>query len=255
MGAWTERDDDADHVAHLRFDFGELNLLDPSAIDDLGAAIDEVPADVSVVTIRGAADESGSIGGLTGGLDLEAVREFEAAEARRLICRLHGVMQRVRDLQAVTVCGCGEYALGAGLELAMSCDFRVATEDAVLGLPEIDVGLVTGIQGGLLVRLVGLQAAKELVYTGESISGTRAVSLGLVNRAEAPGDYEPAVAALVDALAAKPPRILKWQTDVFRALRSAGVERGIDSTRETIAHCFGTSEQRAAMESFLDDAA
>lgn len=82
-------------------------------------------------------------------------------------------MAAVRDLDAVTVCGCDEYALGAGLELAMACDFRVARVDAALGLPEVDVGLVTGIQGGLLIRFVGLQAARELVYTGEPESGTR----------------------------------------------------------------------------------
>jgi len=106
-----------------------------------------------------------------------------------MLTNLYELMQGVRNLDAVTVCRCGEYALGGGLELAMSCDFRVATEDAALGLPEIDAGLVTGIQGGLLVRLVGLQAAKEIVYTGEPVSGLDAEELGLVNRAVAPDAY------------------------------------------------------------------
>lgn len=253
MDVWIECDDASEHVAHLRFDFGELNILSPSAIDDLAATVEEVPDDVSVVTIRGVSDDPEAIGGLTGGLDLESVREYEPAEARALIGRLQESMQRVRDLRAVTICGCGEFALGAGLELAMSCDFRIATEDSIIGLPEINVGLVTGIQGGLLIRLVGLQAAKELIFTGESISGSRAEMLGLVNHAVPATDYEATFKELVNTLSAKRPRILKWQADVFRALRSNGVEAGIDSSQETIAMCFGTSDQREAMTAFLDD--
>ena len=108
----------------------------------------------------------------------------------------------------------------------MACDFRIATADAALGLPEIDVGLVTGIQGGLLIRLVGLQAAKELVYTGDPVSGAEAAELGLVNWAPPADEYETAIDDYVDTLAAKSPHILREQKRVFRAWRSAGIERG-----------------------------
>jgi enoyl-CoA hydratase len=134
-------------------------------------------------------DDEEAIGGLAGGLQLDAVRDFSATEARELIDTLHATIEAIRGVEAVTVCGCGEYALGAGLELAMACDFRVATDDATLGLPEIDVGLVTGIHGGLLVRFVGLQAAKELIYLGEPVSGKRAAEIGLVNRAVPTEEY------------------------------------------------------------------
>lgn len=145
-------------------------------------------------------------------------------------------MKQIRNLRAVTVCACGEYALGAGLELAMSCDFRLVVDDAVLGLPEIDVGLVTGIQGGLLIRLVGLQAAKELIFTGDPISGERAVELGLINYAASPDSYEQLVQDLVSTLASKPLRIVKWQNDVFRTWRSFGIESGIEHSGETIGY-------------------
>jgi len=175
------------------------------------------------------------------------------SEAREFLRSLRGMIRTVRDADAVTLCGCGGYALGAGLELAMACDFRVATADAALGLPEIDVGLVTGIQGGLLIRLVGPQAAKELVYTGDPLSGAEATELGLVNRAPPADEYEAAIDDYVDTLAAKSPHVLREQKRVFRAWRSAGIERGTDHSLESIAACFDTHDQQEAMGAFLED--
>ncbi|THE66365.1 enoyl-CoA hydratase/isomerase family protein [Salinadaptatus halalkaliphilus] len=234
-------------MAHLRLDAGQLNLLSPAVLEELHETIRSVPDDVAVLTIAGADD------GLTAGLKLDAVRECSTTEARAVLSDLYGAMDALRDLSAVTICGCGGYALGAGLELAMACDFRVATSDAALGLPEIDVGLVTGIHGGLLIRLVGLQRAKELVYTGETITGEHAAEIGLVNRAVGADEHDEAVTQLVDRVADKSPLVLQYQSEVFAAWRSAGIERGIDSTLETIAACFDTADQYEGMTAFLED--
>lgn len=238
--------DDYEHAATLRIDGGELNLFGTDTIAAIRETVEDVPPDVSVLVIRGTDD------GLTAGIPLDEVKDLSTTEARRVMTDLHGMMDAVRNLDAVTVCCCGEYALGAGLELAMSCDFRLATEEASLGLPEIDIGLVTGIQGGLLVRLVGLQTAKELVYTGEVISGTEAEEIGLVNDAVTAEAYESRVDALVERLAEKSPLIVRMQSRVFRGLRSNGVESGVDASLETIAACFDTYDQTEAMAAFLD---
>lgn len=251
MPVTVSRDAENDRVAHLRIDAGDLNLLSPDAIEALREAATAVPEDVSVLTV-GPAIEDGP-GGLTAGLDLAAVLDCSVSEARAFLGSLHDAMAVIRDLDAVTVCACGEYALGAGLELAMSCDFRVATEEAALGLPEIDAGLVTGIQGGLLIRLVGLQAAKELIYTGEPVSGSEAEELGLVNRAVPAEEYDATVDDLVATLASKSPEIVRRQSEVFRHLRSNGVEAGIRASREHIAACFDTYDRREAMAAFLED--
>jgi len=251
MPVTVSHDPENDRVAHLRIDTGDLNLLSPAAIGDLRDAARSVPDDVSVLTVGPDADDG--IGGLTAGLQLDAVKDYSASEARELIATLRDANAAVRNQDAVTVCACGEYALGAGLELAMSCDFRVATEDAALGLPEINAGLVTGIQGGLLVRLVGLQAAKEMIYTGEPVSGVEAADLGLVNRAVVPAEYGDAVDTLVGKLSAKSPVIARRQSEVFRALRSNGIEAGIQHSYETIASCFDTHDQQEAMAAFLED--
>lgn len=250
MPVTLTRRDGYNHVATLRIDEGELNLFGRDTVAAIRETVEAVPADVSVVVIRGADGEGER--GLTAGIPLDEVKDLSTTEARRMLTDLHGMMDAVRSLDAVTICSCGGFALGAGLELAMSCDFRIATAAANLGLPEIDIGLVTGIQGGLLVRLVGLQKAKELVYTGEIISGTEAKEIGLVNEAVPSEEYEASIDALVERLAEKSPLLMQMQTRVFRELRSNGVESGIDASLETIAACFDTHDQTEAMAAFLE---
>ncbi|MFB6311385.1 MAG: enoyl-CoA hydratase/isomerase family protein, partial [Salinirussus sp.] len=209
-----------------------------------------IPDDIGILTIG---PDQNPDTGLTAGLHLDTVRDMGTSEAREMLETLNATMTALRDGPAVTICCCGEYALGGGLEIAMSCDFRIARDGAALGLPEIDAGLVTGLQGGLLVRLVGLQAAKELIYTGESVSGTEAEELGLVNRAAPADEYVDAIDELVGTLAAKSPVILRRQREVFKALRCNGIEAGIDHSMETIATCFDTHDQAEAMTAFLED--
>lgn len=250
MTVTLDRSERYNHAATIRIDAGELNLFDTETIDEIHDAVERVPEDVAIVLLRGA--DGGGDGGLTAGIPLDEVKNLSTTEARQMLQSLHGMMDAVRNLDAVTVCGCGEYALGAGLELAMSCDFRIATAEAALGLPEINVGLITGIQGGLLVRLVGLQAAKELIYTGDPVSGTEAEELGLVNDAVSADEYEAALDDVVDRLAEKSPLILRMQKQAFRSWRSNGLEAGIDASLELIAACFDTADQREAMAAFLE---
>lgn len=162
------------------------------------------------------------------------------------------MIEAVRDIGSVVICGCGAYSLGAGLELAMACEFRVATAEARVGLPEVNVGLPTVIHGGLLTRLVGYGTATELIYTGETIPGTRAAELGLLNRAVPPENYGEALEGLVSSVASKGSNVLKTQKRVLRRYRSVGLERGMEASIGDMGRVFGTDEQREAMDAFLE---
>lgn len=247
------READRSHVAHLTIDFDDLNLLTPARIEEIYAAVQEVPSEVAVLTISAPPGTDEDVGGLTAGLDITEARDFSAHDGWDVLQGLYRAMQAIRDLTAVTVCSCGEYTLGGGFELAIACDFRIATPDAQLGLPEVNVGLPTVIMGGLLTRLVGLQTAKELIYTGKSISGARASDLGIVNDTAAPGAYEDALAELVDCLATKSPLVLQWQSYIFQHWRSIGLETGMKHSIGVGARVFGTHDHREAMTAFLED--
>lgn len=251
MSVDLEREDDRPHVAHLRLDFGDLNLLSTDAMAAIGEAVYEVPEDVAVLSI--AADPVEEETGLTAGLDLSEARAFSAHEGLAMFEVLYAAIESVRSVDAVTVCGCGDYTIGAGLELAMACDFRIAPKTASLGLPEVDVGLPTVIHGGLLLRQVGETAAKEMVYTGEPVSGERAEQLGLVTEATPAGEYAATLAEQVDDLASKSPLVLRRQKQVFRMWRSTGLERGIAASMWPGALSFGTHDQQEAMAAFFEN--
>lgn len=191
--------------------------------------------------------------GLTAGLDLEWARDLSPHEGQDPLREIYRMTQAVRDLEAVVVCGCGDYTLGAGFELAMGCEVRIATERATLGLPEVNVGLPTVVHGGLLIRLAGVGVANELVYTGKTVDGTRGAELGLVNQAVSQDDYDDAMEDLVDALAAKSPSVLSAQKRVMKRFRSVGLERGMEASIGDIGRCFGTYDQREAMDAFLEN--
>lgn len=248
-------------VARLRLDFGELNLFTPETADELREAVESVDGGSSVLAIgptrpgddpEGGDDDANDPGGLSAGMDVDAAREFTPAEGRETLESLYGAFQAVRNFDGASVCGCGGYALGAGFELALSCDFRVATADAALGLPEVDVGIPTLIQGGLLIPLVGPGTAKELCYLGETVSGRTAAEMGLVTDAVPSADHDGAVDALVDRLARKSPATLRLQAAAFRRWRSAGLERGMEGSVDVAEAAFRTRDLREAMDAFVE---
>lgn len=247
MDVTFEEDPERNHVGELTIDFDSLNLLTPDRIDRLRKAVLEVPDEIAVVAIR-PADEA-----LSGGLDLSWAVDRSPDEGREMLSSLYAMIQAVRDLEAVTVCDCGTAALGAGFELALGSDFRIARADATLGLPEVEVGLPTVIHGGLLVRHLGVSRAKRLIYLGETLDGQRAAELGLVYDAPRADSYDAVRRELVDRLAAKGSTVLKWQNRAFRRWRSNGLEAGMERTIGHGAMCFGTEDQRDAMRAFLEE--
>lgn len=252
MGIDLERGDH-EHVVHVLIDFDDLNLVTPKWVTTLQETVEAVPEDAAVVTLAATPNGRDGIRGLTAGLDLKAAKDFSAHQGWDMLEGLYDAIAAVRDLDAVTICSCGEYTLGAGFELAIACDFRIATPDAVLGLPEVNVGLPTVIMGGLLIRHVGLARAKELIYTGETITGREAKEHGLVTEVAPADEYQASFDALVEGFASKSPLVLQWQSYVFRHWRSVGLEMGMKHSIGVASRCFDTPNQREAMQAFLED--
>lgn len=251
MSVTLTRDSDRPHVAHLRIDENDLNLFSPGLATALHDTVTSVDDDVSVLTIAATQPDDG-VRGLSAGLDIEWARDIGPHDAQDLLYAFYDAIQAIRDLEAVTVCGCGDYVLGVGLELAMACEFQVVTDDATLGLPEVNVGIPTVIHGGLLTRLVGVGLANELIYTGDPIDGIQAHDIGLVTDTASPDDYADAFTDRVATLAEKSPRVMQLQKRVMNRFRSNGLESGMYGSVADISRAFGHPDQRDAMTDFLD---
>ena len=225
-----------------------LNLLEPALIRTLRETFEALAADratrIAIVTGQGRA--------FTAGMDVAVLRDLDPAGARELITGLHDAIAAVHAAPFPVIAALNGPCLGAGFELALACDLRVAAAGALLGLPEVRVGIPSVIQAALLPLLVGPGRAAELLLTGEPVTAEQARDWGLVNEvvpAERVGAAAEALAARVlacgpEAIRLQKGLIVRWrETDVVSAVRL-----GIDA----FAAAYGTAEPREGMSAYLD---
>ena len=160
----------------------------------LGLAGDE---ELRAVVLTGAGERA-----FIGGADITEMVALEPATARTFITTLHEACQAIRDLPVPVIARIDGFCLGAGLEVAASCDLRVASERSSFGMPEVRVGLPSVIEAALLPSLVGWGRTRELVYTGESWDAAEAQRAGLLERVVAPEALDGAVDSWVASILA-----------------------------------------------------
>ena len=227
----------------------KLNVIDATGTEALAAAIRRAgdSRDVRVVVLRGAGERA-----FIGGADIRAMVDLTPDTARLFITSLHEACAAIRRAPVPVVARLSGYCLGAGLEIAASCDLRVADTTAKLGMPEVQVGLPSVIEAALLPRLVGWGRAARLVYTGETIGAEQAYDWGLVEALVPEGELDDALARTVDMICSAGPTAIRLQKALLRdweelPLREA-VERGIDC----LPKAFASGEPRERMRAFLD---
>lgn len=226
----------------------KLNILDPAGIAALERAFDGLAADetVRVVVLRGAGNRA-----FIGGADIGAMVGLDPESARAFITGLHRACDAIRRFPVPVIARIEGYALGAGLEIAASCDLRIAADNARFGMPEVKVGIPSVIEAALLPRLVGWGRARWLLYTGETVGAAQAERWGLVERVVQSADLDAAVDACVAAIFDAGPRAIRLQKALIRDWEDqsldAAIERGIDA----FADAYNADEPRNRMERFL----
>jgi enoyl-CoA hydratase/3-hydroxyacyl-CoA dehydrogenase len=199
--------DHRERVVHLTLNRPErLNAISPKLLQELSSALDEISrmAQVRVVILAGAGRAFSS------GTDLQALAgeglERLPSAFRYQLKMMQEALTRITTLEKPVLAKVHGYALGAAMELALACDFRISTEDARWGLPEVLYSIVPDLGGTQrLVRLVGVGKAKELVMLGRTIDGAEAQTLGIVNRAVSPERLDEEVHAWVEEILRLPP--------------------------------------------------
>jgi enoyl-CoA hydratase len=145
------------------------------------------------------------------------------------------------------------FALGGGMELAMCCHLRIASDRAKFGQPEVNLGLLPGFGGTQrLLRLAGRAAALELCLTGRQIDAARALALGIVNQVTSADELTSAVAALADQLAAAAPLALRGILDAVIIGGECGLQQGLDYETQAFAVCASTDDMREGTRAFLE---
>jgi enoyl-CoA hydratase len=235
------------NVAVVTLDRPPLNALNEELVVALAAATEELAADETVraVVLRSAVE-----GVFMAGADL---LEFDriAAEPERALA-VQDVFTAVAELPQPTVAAINGHALGAGLELALACDFRflARAEGLLVGLPEVRLGLLPGAGGTQrLTRLVGAARATELIMKGLQLSPQEAADAGIVHFLVDPEELDERARDYAVRLARQAPVALRG---IKRAIRAAGTAEGFEVERDAFREVLGTKDAKAGVEAFLD---
>ena len=234
--------------AWVTLDRPPLNLLAPDLIRAIREAFEGLARDPRVR----AAVVTGAGRATTAGMQVQVLRGLDQTSAKALIASLHDAIRAVHEAPFPTVCMVNGACLGAGFELAMACDMRVASTEALLGLPEVKVGVPSVIQAALLPALIGPGRAAEFLFTGENITAAQALEWGLVNRVVPPAELVAATTALVDRILAGAPSAIRLQKELIVRWRNTDLRTAVESGINAFAQSYATGEPHEALQAFLE---
>ena len=223
-----------------------LNTLSPDLMDGIVDLLDSVDEEeVRAVTFEGAGDRAFCAGAdVTAFTNVDPAKDSEPTE----------VFTAVAEFPRPTLAKIDGYCLGGGLEIALGCDLRVATESSIFGFPEIDLGLIPGGGGTQrAMRQLTDARAKELVYRGEQISAERAQDWGLINRAVPPEEFEETVDDFVDDLVSGPPVALRQAKRVMNNGRDQDLSAGLEMESQAFSLLLTTDDMMEGVAAFSGD--
>ncbi len=228
----------------------KLNALNRETINELHIAFTQARHDdsVRVVVLAGSGEKAFGAGADIG--ELATLTPLQAQEFSR---QGQAMMLGVERLGKPVIARIQGFALGGGLELAMCCHLRIASDKARVGQPEITLGLIPGFGGTQrLLRLAGRTAALELCLIGAPIDAARAYSLGILTRVVAADKLDTEIDALADQLAASAPHALAGVLDTILVGGENGIEAGLDYEAQAFGLCFSSADMREGTQAFLE---
>ena len=226
-----------------------LNALSAETTRELGSAIDMLAADdqVGAVIITGAGERA-----FVAGADIGVLATYGPVEARDAAYLGQSTFDKVEECRKPVIAAINGYALGGGCELALACHIRLAADNALIGLPEINLGVIPG-HGGTqrLTRLLGKGRALELICTGDHIGAEEAARIGLVNAVYPAAELAERARELADKLASKPPVAMRYAIEAVNQGINATLKEGQAIEAHLFGLCFATEDQSEGMEAFL----
>jgi enoyl-CoA hydratase len=207
----------------------------------------ETDPEVRVIILKGSGDKA-----FVAGADIKEMMTMSAMQAREHAIRAKRVTDAIWNLRKPVIAAIQGFCLGGGLEYALACDLRIASESAKFGLPEINLGIMPGGAGTQrLARLIGLTKAKELCLTGGMIDAGQALALGILNAVCPRDNLVSEAAALAKKIAAKSPHAVT----LIKSSINKGTEMDLESAAlfeiDCFGLCFSTDEQKQGMQAFV----
>lgn len=228
-----------------------MNAIRFKTMLEIQDALNDIEADESirVVILTGAGEKAFVAGG-----DISIMAENEGyIELIHEIPDGQQVCNNIEKFRKPVVARINGVALGGGTELALCCDIRIASENAIMGVPEIKLGIIPGYGGTQrLPRLVGMGKAKELVLTGDHITAREAKEIGLVNQVVPKEELDQAVEKICSKLAAKSPIALAMGKEAINNGMQVDIRTGMAIEARCYLMCFGSQDRKEGMQAFME---
>ena len=227
-----------------------LNALNAATLDELANAIAQVAEDAAarVLLVTGAGDKA-----FVAGADISAMQPMSAAEAQAFSEKGTRVMQGIEALPVPAIALVNGFALGGGCELAMACDWIIASERAVFGQPEVNLGIPPGFGGTQrLARFIGRALAMELVTTGRQVKAEEALRIGLVNHVVPAAQLMEKGFEAARLIAAKAPIAVRVCKQAMHRGLDMDLANGCVLETSLFAFAFGTADRKEGMTAFLE---
>jgi len=227
-----------------------LNALSTDVLKDLEEAVNTVKNDDDTycLIITGAGDKS-----FVAGADIAEMKDKTVEEAAEYGAYGNKIFRMIETLHCPVIAAVNGFALGGGCELAMSCDIRLASENAVFGQPEVGLGITPGFGGTQrLARLIPVGIAKEMIFTGRNIKVDRAYEIGLVNAVYPADQLMEAAQKMAKGIAKNAPIAVEKAKKAIDAGLQGSIDDGIKEEVEDFSACFASEDQTYGMDCFLN---
>lgn len=227
-----------------------LNAFNKEVIEEIMHALEDVKNDenIRVVVLTGSGEKA-----FSAGADIKAMAGMTSLKARELSLTGERLCVALESLEKPVIAALNGYALGGGLEVAMSCDIRIASENARVGQTEINIGLIPGWGGTQrLTRLIGRAKAKELVFTGRIIDAKSAEQLGIVNMVVAADRLKEAVRQFALELASKAPVAVRVAKDLINKGADISLDSALALEREGFGVVASTEDLKEGVSAFTE---
>jgi enoyl-CoA hydratase len=227
-----------------------LNAINQDVVDELAACCGEIAArqdGIRAVIVTGAGKA------FIAGADIAFMRNLDALAAREFALAGQKAIATLENLPQPVIGAINGFALGGGCEVALACDFRIASDAAKFGQPEVTLGVLPGFGGSQrLPRLIGKGLAAELLYSGNIIDAQEACRIGLVNRVAAADQLMAECQKLAAQIASRGPLAVRLCKVALNGGLAMDLDRACHFEADQFSHCFASPEQKEGMAAFLE---
>ena len=225
-----------------------LNALNPEVLADLKAAFEGLDQNtVRCVVLTGAGDKS-----FVAGADIGSMSTMTRAEGEAFGKLGNDIFLMIESFPLPVIAAVNGFALGGGCELAMSCDIRICSDNAMFGQPEVGLGITPGFGGTQrLARLVGMGMAKQMLYTARNIDAGEALRIGLVNAVIPQAELLDAALKMAGQIAKNAPIAVRACKKAVNEGMQVSIDKAVEIEEKLFGDCFETHDQVEGMACFL----